>query len=331
MVISRHNHQAVLFIVPTTGAVADMRVVLLGGAGFIGHHLARYLRGRAQTLVVTRRLPDEEHRVEGVAYVEGDCATPGLLGQVIHPGDHVVHLAHHAVPAHSFDVPLVEVQDNLPSAIKLLEALKNIDIRRLVYVSSGGTVYGPAGAGVPIREDHATDPISPYGITKLTIEKYCGMYARLFGIPVVVARPSNPFGPGQLPHRGQGFVATAAAQVLHGETVTVFGEHGTVRDYLYIDDLVTALDCLLFADCPPGDVCNIGSAMGRTNTDVLTSIARAVGKDLSLLAVEHAPARPFDVPYNVLDTGKLNSMGWQPRTGFDEGVSRTVAWLRTQA
>lgn len=331
MVVFGQGYRAFLFIVHVAGAVADMRVVLLGGAGFIGHHLAGALRGRAQAVVVTRRLPAVDNRVEGVGYVEGDCASPGLLGQVIRPGDHVVHLAHHAVPAHSFDVPLAEVQDNLPSAIKLLEALKTVAIRRLVYVSSGGTVYGPAGSGVPIREDHATDPISPYGVTKLTIEKYCRMYAHLFGVPVVIARPSNPFGPGQLPHRGQGFVATAAAQVLQGKAVTVFGEHGTVRDYLYIDDLVAALDCLLQADCPPGDVFNIGSAEGRNNTAVLASIAGTLGKNLSQLAIDHAPARPFDVAYNVLDTGKLNGMGWRPKTGFDEGVSRTVAWLSALA
>ena len=304
-----------------------MRIVLLGGAGFIGHHLAKLLRNSAEVVVVSRILPSCKDKVDGVTYQQGDCASPNLLRQVIHQDDHVVFLAYNSVPKTSFDDPLRDIQDNLPLAINLLNTLREVSVKRLLYVSSGGTVYGPADAAVPIREDHPTNPISPYGITKLAIEKYCQMYSRLFGIPVVIARPGNPFGPYQIPYRGQGFVATAVAKVLRGEELTIFGERGTVRDYLFIDDLVSAMACLLRADVPTGSIFNIGSANGMNNIEVLATVAKAVGLGLSDIKIKFLPTRSFDVAYNVLSVAKLNELGWRPSVDFDEGLSQTVAWV----
>ena len=303
-----------------------MRVIILGGTGFIGQHFANLCRSSAVVVVVSRHLPRSVDRLAEVTYIQGDCASPDFLKQVIRPADYVVFLAYNSVPKTSFDDPLLDMQENLPLAINLLTVLREVPIKRLLYVSSGGTVYGHAKVERPISEDHATNPISPYGITKLSIEKYCHMYCRIFGVPVVIARPSNPFGPWQIPYRGQGFVATAVAKILLREEITIFGEHGTVRDYLYIDDLVSAMALLLRADVAVGSLYNIGSSVGMNNVEVLTSIADVMGLAFSDLHINYLPVRHFDATYNVLTNHKLKELGWHPSVDFREGLSRTVEW-----
>lgn len=304
-----------------------MRIVLLGGAGFIGRRFADLYRERADVAIVSRHVQPSDDRFDDVTYIQGDCSSPEFLRQVLRPDDHVVFLAYNSVPKTSFDDPLRDIEENLPLAIALLGVLREVRVARLLYISSGGTVYGPTEVQLPIPEDHPTYPISPYGITKLAIEKYCQMYARLFGIPVVIARPSNPYGPGQVPHRGQGFVATAAAKILRGETLAVFGEHGTVRDYLYIDDLCTAMRLLLTADIAPGAIFNIGSGRGYNNLQVIEAIAVAAGVPQAEVRIDVLPSRDFDVVYNVLCSDRLHALGWQVDIALDEGLAHTLPWI----
>ena len=307
-----------------------MRIVLLGGTGFIGSRLASFCQDSAHVVIVSRHAPAEVDRIAGVEYVQGDCASQDFLRQVLQHDDHVVYLAYNSVPKTSFDDPLRDIQENLPLAISLLSVLREVRVRRLLYISSGGTVYGPTDAETPIAEDHPTHPISPYGITKLAVEKYCEMYARLFGIPVVIARPSNPYGPGQIPHRGQGFIATAVVKILSGEQIPVFGEHGTVRDYLYIDDLCAAMKTLLTSAIEPGRIFNIGSEIGMNNLEVLHAVAKAVGDPPSSLNIDFLPARDFDVTYNVLDSSRLRALGWRRTMDFDKGLATTAQWIRNR-
>ncbi len=304
-----------------------MRVVLLGGTGFIGQHFAKLCRSSADVVVVSRHLPRTEDRLAGVRYLQGDCASPSFLKQTLLPDDGVVFLAYNSVPKTSFDDPLRDIQENLPLAISLLGVLREVPIKRLLYISSGGTVYGPTEKNTPIEEDHPTHPISPYGITKLAIEKYCRMYAELFGIPVVIGRPSNPFGPGQIPCRGQGFVATAIAKILRREEITIFGKCGTIRDYLYIDDLCAAMQLLLTSDIPPGSIFNIGSEIGMNNIEVLQAVATTLGTTLSDVRIDFTAPRNFDVPYNVLSSAKLKSLGWHATMPLDHGLARTIPWV----
>lgn len=305
-----------------------MRIVLLGGTGFIGRHFANFCQPDADIVIISRHAPPDVDRLPGVRYEQGDCASQDFLRQVIQPGDHVVYLAYNSVPKTSFDDPLRDIQENLPLAISLLSVLRDVRVKRLLYVSSGGTVYGPTEAVVPIAEDHPTHPISPYGITKLAVEKYCRMYARLFGIPVVIARPSNPYGPGQVPYRGQGFIATAVAKILQGEEIPVFGAHGTVRDYLYIEDLCSAMKVLLDGEPPPGAIFNIGSGIGMNNLEVLKVVAGAAGCLMSDVRLKFLPARHFDVAYNVLDSHRLEALGWRRTTTLEQGLPTTIEWVR---
>lgn len=305
-----------------------MRIVLLGGSGFIGRHFASFCQPEAEVVVVSRHSPLDADRLRCVRYVQGDCTSQGFLRQVIQPGDNVVYLAYNSVPKTSFEDPLRDIQENLPLAISLLTVLRDVSVKRLLYVSSGGTVYGPSETNVPIVEDHPTNPISPYGITKLAVEKYCRMYACLFGIPLVIARPSNPYGPGQVPYRGQGFIATAVAKILQGEEIPVFGANGTVRDYLYIEDLCSAMKVLLDDDSAPGAIFNIGSGIGINNLEVLKSVARAAAIPMSEIKMKFLPVRHFDVAYNVLDSRRLEAIGWRRATSLDQGLPATIKWVR---
>lgn len=304
-----------------------MRIVLLGGTGFIGRHFANFCQPDAEIVIVSRHAPLDVDRLPDVRYVQVDCSSQDFLRQVIQPGDQVVFLAYNSIPKTSFEDPLRDIQENLPIAISLLNVLREVSIQRLLYISSGGTVYGPAGDHSPISEDHPTDPISPYGITKLAIEKYCRMYSRLFGIPIVIARPSNPYGPGQVPYRGQGFIATAAAKILRNEVLTVFGKCGTVRDYLYIDDLCTAMKLLLTSDIAAGSIFNIGSEMGMNNIKVLQAIAASAGVRQTDIQIDFLPSRDYDVPYNVLSSTRLKALGWRPAIPFEQGLEKTIPWI----
>ncbi len=154
------------------------------------------------------------------------------------------------------------------------------------------------------------------------------MYTVTKGLDVICVRPSNPYGLAQKPFVGQGFVATAMALGLQQKPVTVYGTQGTIRDYIYIEDLIKAM-FVAFDKGKSGEVYNIGSSIGRSNLDVVQAIT-ALLKDAEIdVRIDYAPARPFDVKKNILDCKKMHSLGWCPNVGFDEGLQKTLQWLIT--
>lgn len=307
------------------------RCCLIGGAGFIGGHLARALlaTGR-EVLVIDLREPGSTPLPEKVSYLQGDIRQREFIAKALRGVDEIVDLAYSSVPKTSYDDPILDITDNLPGSVALFEAASALPLRKMLFVSSGGTIYGEPQF-LPITENHSTNPISPYGITKLALEKYAQMYHQLQGLPIVCVRPSNPFGEGQRPFIGQGFVATAMASMLTGREIKIFGPQGTVRDYLYVGDLAKAL----VAACEfgiPGECYNIGSSIGRSNIEVIETIADCARRDGIEPWVTHVAPRSFDVSANVLDIGKLNAVsGWWPETDFEVGIERTWAWYRNQS
>lgn len=262
-----------------------------------------------------------------VEYVSGDYADERLLTDLLAGVDEVVDLAYSTVPKTSFEDPVFDIQTNLPQSVNLLRlAAEQNRLRKLVLVSSGGTVYGHA-TSTPIHETHPTNPVSPYGITKLAIEKYGLMYHQLTGLPVVVVRPGNAYGEGQLPFRGQGFVATAIASFLRGQRLTVFGGTEVVRDYIHVDDIASGIVAALDA-CTPGCCYNIGTGVGTHTNGLLAMIGGLAGQAGLELEVDHRPARAFDVRVNVLDSSRLAAAsGWQPSVSLADGLDRAWRWL----
>ena len=141
---------------------------------------------------------------------------------------------------------------------------------RYLVLSSGGTVYGKAHH-LPIEENHPTNPISPYGITKLAVEKYALMYHQLSGLPIIIIRPSNPYGPNQYGERGQGFIGTAIFRILRNEEIVIYGDRGNVRDYIFVDDLAEGIVAALNHGVP-GDIYNCGTGIGLDNQNILDEI-----------------------------------------------------------
>lgn len=299
-----------------------LRCCLIGGGGFIGSHLIPVLLGSGrQVTVLDRKVPRAP--IPEVEYVVGQYDDDSIFSRVLERSDELIDLAYATKPKTSFDDPLLDLLGNVPAAVALFrKALLSKRLRRIVFVSSGGTVYGPTESW-PIPEDAPTHPISPYGITKLTIENYAFMFHRTHGLPVLVVRPSNAYGPGQMPFTGQGFIATAIGSALLDKPLPLFGGGKTVRDYIYVDDLARGILAAL-DNGVPGEAYNLGTGIGLSNLEIveaLRPLALAHGHELTF---EHHPERGFDVPVNVLDIGKIScTTVWRPIVPLEAGLAQT--------
>ena len=301
--------------------------LVIRGAGYIGSHLVPQLinAGRQVTVLGRNRVPRYELPA-GAAYVQGDFAQAELIERLLDANQEVIHLAYATVPNTSFDNPLADLLQNLPPTVQLFSAAADRGVK-LILVSSGGTVYGEA-AELPIRETHPTKPISPYGVTKLTLENYAYLYAATHGLKFVCVRPANAYGEGQRPFVGQGFIATAIASVMKGMPVKVFGERGAVRDYLYVSDLASGIVSALVSG-RLSETYNLGSGIGLSNLDVIEKIKPLMNRLALEVKIENLPERAFDVKANVLDSTKLRQHTvWQPQVEFCDGLERTCNWLR---
>lgn len=304
----------------------NLKCLLIGGGGFIGSHLIKKLliSGRSITVLDKRTTLDQD-KIPSVTYIIGDFSDADLLSKLVPEHEEIIHLAYATQPNTSFDDPLIDLSQNLPPAVQLFDIVSRYGAK-LLLISSGGTVYGDTDSTL-ISEDHPTRPISPYGVTKLTMEKYAYLYSATKKLQFLCVRPSNPYGAGQIPFAGQGFISTAMAMGLRGEVVTIFGNEGTVRDYLYIDDMVDGMITVLEKG-KTNETYNIGSGIGRSNLQVIEEmrpLLNSVGVSLHVL---HAPERPFDVKVNILDSRKLQSLEWTPSITFDNGLNRTLEWLQ---
>lgn len=300
-----------------------MHCCVIGGSGFIGEHLVRILlnQGRTMTVIGRNHLPSRQLPPQA-RYISGDYGDSNFLHSIFKDIDEVVDLAYASVPKTSFDDPFKDLLNNVPSSVNLFEVASSFPIKKIVIVSSGGTVYGKA-LDLPIKESHPTNPISPYGITKLTIEKYASMYHVLKGLPVVCLRPGNAFGEGQRPFREQGIVATAMASAMEGREITIFGERGTIRDFVYVKDVAAAVASALDY-CRPGEYYNVGTGIGTSISEVLNMITAIIKSEDIKLRVKVLPPREYDVPANVLDSSKFRKLtGWFPKVSLPEGLELT--------
>lgn len=296
-----------------------MSVLVIGGNGFIGSRLVAALRARGDETVVLDRFPARtDMDWSGVRYFQGDFHDADALDQVLQGVDTVYHLASCTVPSTADADPIADIQGNLVGTHRLLEAMRVRGVRRFCYFSSGGTVYGNPDA-VPVPETHALRPISSYGIVKVAIEHYLTMFQRQGWLDPVIIRPSNPYGPGQ-PFRGvQGAVAVFLGKALSGEGIQIWGDGETVRDYIYIDDLIEL--ALRAVDSGRNSVFNAGSGVG-ISLNSLCACIRSVTR--SELPVQFQPARSFDVREIVLDVARAgDDLGWMPRVEIHDGIRRT--------
>jgi len=300
---------------------------VIGGTGFIGRAVVAELVARGRQVIVVGRSSTPPRLPAGVRYLENPLGTNlGVVHDALAAATEVVDLAYATSPGTSFNDPVNDILVNVPETVRVFELAASLPhLRKFVWISSGGTVYGRTSAE-PITETHPTLPLSPYGITKLALEKYAHLYFETRQLPIVCVRPANAYGEGQQPYASQGFIATAIASILDRRELTLFGEQGTVRDYLHVADMAAGIVAAL-EDGVPGEVYNLGSGHGLTNRQVLEMLAPWAKAKGCSLDVRVLPPRPFDVPANVLACGKLlAASGWKPRLTMAEGLAQTWNW-----
>ena len=302
--------------------------LVLGGAGFIGSHLAEaLLQAGHRVRIFDRphldRLPTFLQRREFEVFT-GDFLNPYVLSAALQGNEIVFHLVSTTLPKTSNDNPVYDVESNVVGTLRLLELCREQGVRKVVFASSGGTVYG-VPRSVPIDESHPTEPICSYGIHKLMIEKYLQLNQHVHGLDYCVVRPPNLYGPRQRLDIAQGAVAVFLDRALRGKPIQVWGDGSVVRDYLYVEDAAEALVKAAAFEGEP-KVFNIGSGVGTSLKQLIQEIEALLGRPVP---VEYAAARTLDVPANVLDASLARRLlGWTPRTSLAEGLRRTHAAMR---
>ena len=299
--------------------------LVLGGAGFIGSHLAEALaRDGHRVRIFDRPHVDRLPQLQRFELFTGDFLNPQALAPAIAGAEVVFHLISTTLPKNSNDNPAYDVESNVLGTLRLLELCRSHKVRKLVFVSSGGTVYGPPRL-TPVREDHPTDPICSYGVHKLMVEKYLQLEHHLHGLDYSVVRPPNLYGPRQRLDTAQGAVAVFLDRALRGEPIEIWGDGSVVRDYIYVAD---AVEALVKASRFKGEprVFNLGSGRGTSLKELVAEIEKLVGKPVK---VNYSAARALDVPVNVLDaSAAAQHLGWRASTPLAEGLRRTYDWLR---
>ncbi|MBV9553120.1 MAG: NAD-dependent epimerase/dehydratase family protein, partial [Alphaproteobacteria bacterium] len=208
--------------------------------------------------------------------------------------------------------------------IALLEQCARLGVRRVVFASSGGTVYGRA-ASLPVAETAPPAPLGAYAVSKLAIEHYLALYEHLNGLDFRVLRIANAFGPFQVAWKRQGFIAAAVARALAGEAVEVWGDGSVVRDFVFADDVVDAFAAAA-AHVGNARIFNIGSGVGRSLREVIASIEQQLGRPV---AVEWQRGGPVDIPASVVAVDRArDELGWIAKTSFEDALAATIDWLR---
>ncbi|MGC5703639.1 NAD-dependent epimerase/dehydratase family protein [Pseudomonas sp. NFXW11] len=310
----------------TSGGTTKNATLIIGGGGYIGSYLTRQLIASGRDVTVLGRSKSPRYNLpKEASYISGDFSEQGLICSLLDRHQEVIHLAYATVPNTSFENPLADLLQNLPATVQLFSEIARRGLR-LVLVSSGGTVYGEA-LFTPINEAHPAKPISPYGVTKLTLESYAYLYAKTHGLQFVCVRPGNAYGVGQRPFIGQGFISTAIASSIKKQPIKMFGANGTVRDYLYVDDMASGI-ALALEKGRLSETYNLGSSIGRSNLDIIKEITPLMADINCTLDIEFLPERSFDVKVNILDSSKLEQhTGWVQQTKFSDGLSLTRDWL----
>lgn len=319
--------QRMVAVLRLDGEVMKLKVLVIGGCGFIGSHIVDKLLAAGHDVRVLDRRPEAfRENLPQVDYRFGDFTDSFQLLEAMEGVNAVIHCASVTVPSTSNIDPINDISGNLIATVRMLELLRKHHIRRFVYLSSGGTVYGIPKTD-PVRENHPQHPISSYGIVKSAIEKYLYMEQELHGLQPVVLRASNPYGPRQ-GHMGiQGVIGTYLWKIARGDQIEVWGDGSIVRDFIYVEDFADL--CVLGITGDASGVFNAGAGVGASVNEIVDAVRVVTGQDVQPV---YKQGRSYDVPRIVLDIERATqTFGWTPSLDLTEGLAKTWAWINEQS
>lgn len=296
-------------------------VLLIGGFGFLGRNLLEALKTEYNVIVFDRAGPPDN---QNVLSFRGDFTNKDDLERVFResPIDLVIHSVSTTIPSNTDSI--FDVHSNVIGTIQLLELMKKYSIPKIVFISSGGTIYGIVKEKESVNEHHPTFPICSHGISKLAIEKYISLYHHLYSIDYLILRLSNPFGEHHLSDK-HGFINVALKKMLRGEAIEVWGNGEVVRDYVYVKDCAAIIKELLQRKIS-NEIFNVGSGTGLSIKQILSLLEKNYGK----LNIRWQEKRNFDVPRIVLNITKLQSVVQHQFTPLEQGIRNTYDWLKSQ-
>lgn len=309
-----------------------MKALVTGGAGFIGSHLVdRLVRDGHEVTVADDLSTGSTSNLARVwehprfRFLHGDVAAPDVVERMTgSAADVVFHLAAQMDVRHSVADPVDDARRNVLGTLGVLEAARRSGVRKVVFTSSGGAVYGKQELR-PILETAPPDPAAPYAASKICGEVYMGVYRHLHQLESTVLRLGNVYGPRQNPNGEAGVVVIFAAAMLEGRPTALFGSGATTRDYVHVSDVVEA--CVRATDpLVDGARLNIGSGVETSIADLHQLVASIVGSDAQPAVL---PARPGELDRVCLDVSAARrALAWEPRVDLNTGIASTVAWLR---
>jgi len=299
--------------------------VILGAGGFIGQNLVSRLSAAGQQVRAIGRSPRPGYVDPAAAWHQADFADTESIAALVRDGDTVYHLIGEATPQSSNISPEEDIDRGLRDTVQFLQRTAS-RLKRFVFVSSGGTVYGVQSGH--LHEESPTHPTCAYGINKLAVELYLGMYRHLQGLDYCVLRVANPFGPGQSGRRGQGVIGIFMQAALHRQPIHIWGDGKIVRDFIYIEDVTAALQHAGEAELGVNRVFNIGSGQGHNLLEIAAMVESISGRPLER---RFEPPRALDLPHVVLDIERAErELGWRPQLDWERAMRETYAWYQSQ-
>ena len=304
------------------------KIAITGGTGFIGSHVAENLVTLGYEVTLLSHSGNYSNNIfhlkDRIKLLGVDLSNSSSMEQALNGIDAVIHLSWSTVPHTSSSNPSFDVESNIVEGIKMLEACVKNKVSKVVFLSSGGTVYGEVKE-LPINEEHEKTPISSYGISKLTFEKYLQFFQHNHGLNYTIFRTSNVYGPKQNLSKNQGVIGVWLKQLISKEPINVWGDGTVVRDYLYVEDVVEAINKDLSLGTV-NQVLNLGSGKGYQLNEILQTMKNIVDENIE---INYLPGRSIDVKSNVLDITKIKKvLKWSAKVDLEEGISRTYSWMK---
>ena len=304
--------------------------LVTGGAGFIGSHLVEELVRRGEKVRVldnfsTGKRENIEPFIGRVELIEGDFRSQHIVREAVRGVDYVLHQG--ALPSvpRSVDDPITTNEVNVTGTLNVLDAAKDAGVKRVVYASSS-SVYGP-DPELPVREDMNPNPVSPYAVAKLTGEKYCRVFSKVYGLETVALRYFNIFGPGQDPKsQYSDFIPLFVVGMMEGQQLTIDGDGNQAKDFTYVSNVVEANLLAIEAEGVSGEVFNVGCGASTSVNEVVAHLREIVGSEGD---ISHGPSRPGDVPQSLADISRAREkLGYEPKVLIAEGLKRVALWFR---